>query len=279
MNIAVPLRPWAWSLTWLFIIWGLIALLVQQFYETAMTPACKLDNSLLSKQLPSSLNSPLVIAIGDSLLKHATPTTQWLDNDIRWFRSTISSARQKQFSSMLVAIGKVKPRILLVQDSLLLEQTRRTQSSWTIQAKITLHYLASLIVTSLQKNRCDRVVANWNPRPRTDQNVLLRKDELRQRYAKSLVLSESSKQWLIQLQNLADQVVIVHFPRSLNLSTNTGRVQWLKSIQTELANLNVGFFKVGKPLDESYYIDGSHVNLQGRTLRMQQLAPLIQFQL
>ena len=279
MNIAGPFRPWAWSLIWLFIFWGLIALLVQQFYETAITPVCKLENRLLSKQLPTSLNSPLVIAIGDSLLRHATPTTQWLDNDIRWSRISIPAARQKQFSSMLAAIGKFKPRILLVQDSLLLEQSERTQSSRIMQAKITLGYLVSLIVTSLQHNVCDSAVVNWTPRPKTDQELLLKKDELRERYAKSLVLSESSKQWLIQLQNLADQVVIVHFPRSLNLSTNSGQVQWLQSIQTELANLNVGFFKVGEPQDENYYTDGSHVNMQGRTLRMQQLAPLIRSQL
>ena len=119
----------------------------------------------------------------------------------------------------------------------------------------------------------------WTPTIRTGEEKLHLKEVFREEYANNLVLSESSKQWLIQLQNLANKVVIVHFPRSLELSTDGGRAIWLESMETELANLNIEIVSIGDPEDYIYYRDGAHVNQKGRELRMQQLGTLIESQL
>ena len=277
MNIPQIFRPWTWCLAWLFVFFGLIALLEKQFYELAIKPDCRMEYSLLSKQPPSSIDSPLVIALGDSLLKHAIPKTQWLDNDLRWYRTNIPAAQQKQFSPILYAIEEVKPKILLVQDNLLLE---RKKLRFAIRAKKTCRYLASLVLP-IQTDTCNKVLEldDLSPNIRTGQELLDLKIAYREEYAKSMVLSESSKQWLIQLQNLADKVVIVHFPRSIAQSTNSGSEEWLRSIRTELAKLNIEVLSVGNPMDDTYYRDGAHVNLKGRDLRMQQLALIIESRL
>ena len=67
----------------------IISLLTKQFYEIATMPNCKIEYEILSKKSPSTLNSPMVIALGDSLLKHATPKKQWLNENIRWYRANI----------------------------------------------------------------------------------------------------------------------------------------------------------------------------------------------
>ena len=57
-------------------------------------PDCEKEYSLFSNQPPSSTNSPLVVALGDSLLQHAVPKTQWLNGNTRWYRVNIGAGQK-----------------------------------------------------------------------------------------------------------------------------------------------------------------------------------------
>lgn len=274
-NIEKAFMPWIWCLVWLIIFTGLLTMLVVRFYESAKTPDCQVEYDLLSQQPPSSINSPFVIALGDSLLKHATPKKQWLNNNRRWYRANIPAAQPRQFFPISSAIEKIKPKLLLIQSNLLVSQNA---ARWDNRAKVTVRYLASQVFP-LQTDPCNKAMDTWRPTIRQGQELLDLKDIYRRAYANSLVLPESTEEWLIQLQKLADKIIVVHFPRSKEHSSNTSRIKWLEGMKTELAKLDIEIVSVGGPQDNIYYRDGAHVNKKGRALRMKQLASIIESQL
>ena len=267
--------PWIWCLSWLIIFSGLSALVVARFYEAAKLPDCEIEYELLSQQPPSSVNSPFIIALGDSLLKHGTPKIQWLDNNMRWYRANIPAAQPRQFFPISSAIEKIKPKLLLVQDSLLITQD---EARWDNKVKVTVRYLVSLVFP-LRNDPCNEAMDTWKPTIRDGKELIRLKKLYSKWYSNSLILPESTKQWLIQLQKIADKVIVIHFPRSKKHSSNTGRNEWLESMKTELAEMDIEIISVGNPEDNSYYLDGAHVNKKGRALRMQQLASIIESQL
>tara|TARA_X000001036_G_C20575736_1_gene764561 strand:- start:103 stop:930 length:828 start_codon:yes stop_codon:yes gene_type:complete len=275
MSIPQVFKPWIWCLSWLLIFAGSLVLLEKNFYEDAIMPNCELEYDLLSKQQPSSINSPLIMALGDSLLKHATPKTQWLDKDLRWYRANIPAAQQKQFLPILYVIEKVQPRILLIQDSLLLN---RKKLKLATRVKKTARYLVS-IVLPIQTESCNRALNDLRPTIRAGEELLDLRISYREQYTRSMTLTESSKKWLIQLKNISDKVVVVHFPRSITQSDNNGSEEWLQYLGTELAKLNIEVLSVGTPLDDTYYRDGAHVNQKGREVRMQELGLIIESRL
>ena len=242
--------------------------------ETASKTAFKVLILLSVSSRSICVTSPFIIALGDSLLKHGTPKTQWLDN-VRWYRANIPAAQPRQFFPISSAIEKIKPKLLLVQDNLLISYG---EASWGNQAKVTARYLVSLVYP-LQTDPCNKAMDTWKPTIREGQELIRLKKMYSKWYSNSLILPESTKQWLIQLQKIADKVIVIHFPRSKKHSSNTGRNKWLESMKTELAKMDIEIISIGNPEDNSYYRDGAHVNKKGRALRMQQLASIIESQL
>ena len=269
MKIAREFRPWIWCIAWLIFFVVIISLLTKQFYETATMPNCKIEYELLSKKPPSTLNSPMVIALGDSLLKHATPKTQWLNKNIRWYRANIPAAQQRQFIPIFPALEKVKPSLLLVQDTLLL---KKTKIRWDTKAKITIRYLVSLFFP-LSKDPCNKAMDTWRETVRDSNKMIKLYDE---EYSRSMLLSDSSKQWLLKLKELSEKIIVVHFPRSIEQSKSDVLVNWLENMELELSKLDIEIISIGESLDGTYYRDGAHVNRKGRELRMRQLNLLIE---
>ncbi len=274
-NIEKAFMPWIWCLVWLIISSGSLIVLTAQFYESAKMPNCQAEYGLLSEQPPSSEESPFVIALGDSLLKHATPKRQWLDNNRRWYRANIPAAQPRQFFPISPAIGKIKPKLLLIQSNLLVSQD---QATWGNRVKVTIRFLASQFI-SLQTDPCNKAMDTWRPTIREGQELLDLKEMYGRNYSKSSVISESTEVWLIELKKLADKVMVVEFPRSKKHSSHTGRIIWLDSIKKELDKLDIEIISVGDPEDDIYYRDGAHVNRKGRALRMKQLKSIIESQL
>ena len=269
MKIAREFRPWIWCIAWLIFFVVIISFLTKQFYEIATMPNCKIEYELLSKKPPSTLNSPMVIALGDSLLKHATPKTQWLNENIRWYRANIPAAQQRQFIPIFPALEKVRPSLLLVQDTLLL---KKTKIRWDTRAKITIRYLVSLFFP-LSKDPCNKAMDTWKETVRDPNKMIKLYDE---EYSRSMLLSDSSKQWLLKLKELSEKIIVVHFPRSIEQSKSDVRVNWLENMETELSKLDIEIISIGESLDGTYYRDGAHVNRKGRELRMRQLNLLIE---
>ena len=271
MKIDRELQPWFWCLGWLCAFMGLTILLVQQFYLVAATPDCKREYSLLLSQPPSHHGSSLVVALGDSLLKHATPKRQWLGEDVRWLRANIPDGRRESFFQILPFIDKVKPKILLVQDRLLMN---RDEMDWHIQARRTLRYLLSQVIP-LRTRQCHEAMSSWSETIREGEELLALKETFRQEYAQNMTLSEDAKQWLRQFQQHADKVVVLHFPRSLAQSSGIGRREWLNAIKEELAALDIELVEVGEPLEAEFYRDGAHVNVLGRAIYMSRIDLII----
>ena len=82
-----------------------------QIFLLSKLPDCEKEYSLFSNQPPSSTNSPLVVALGDSLLQHAVPKTQWLNGNTRWYRVNIGAGQKEQFAPFLPVLEKVRPKL------------------------------------------------------------------------------------------------------------------------------------------------------------------------
>ena len=271
MSIDKELRSWFWCLGWLCAFTGLITVLIQNFYLVASTPDCDREYSQFTSLSQSSNDSSLVVALGDSLLKHATPKEQWLGDDVLWMRANIPDARRENFFQTLPLIEKVKPRVIIIQDRLLMN---RTELGWHIRARRTLRYLASLVLP-IRTRQCHEAVSGWNERTREGDELLILRETFRQEYAQNMRLSEDAKQWLRQFQQQANKVVVVHLPRSLAQSSGTGRRDWLDAMKIELADLDVELVEVGEPLKPDFYRDGAHVNVSGREIYMARFGEVI----
>jgi len=264
------LQPWLWCLGWLCSLVGLTTLLVQFFFIAASTPDCTEEYKLLVNR-PISPEVPIVVALGDSLLKHATPKTQWLVSDVRWLRANIPDGRRENFVDILPVIDKVKPKVLFIQDRLLMN---RRDLGWHIQARRTLRYLASKVIP-LRTRQCHEAMASWGETIREGEDLLNEKATFRQEYANNMFLSNDAKQWLRRFKDHADKVVVMHIPRSINQSNGTGRRDWLVAMKRELATLDIELVEVTEPLPTEFYRDGAHVNVPGRAIYMTRLELII----
>lgn len=272
MKIEKELHAWFWCLGWLLTFTGLTVGLSQKFFIIASTPDCKKEYAPLLNAPASQNGSPWVIALGDSLLQHATPKTQWLGDDVRWLRADIPDGRRELFFEILPVIEKLRPRILLVQDRLLMN---RSELGLHIQARRTLRYLASLVLP-LGAWQCHKAITSWTGRVRIGDDLLREKETFRQEYTNNMFLSEDAELWLKRFQEQADKVVVIHLPRSIDQSSNTGRREWLDSMHKELIALDIDLVEIGEPLHTEFYRDGAHVNRSGRAVYMGDLGLAIE---
>ena len=274
MNMDKSFRPWIWCIIWLLIAFSSLSLITYKYFSDAILPDCEKEYSLFSNQPPSSTNSPLVVALGDSLLQHAVPKTQWLNGNTRWYRVNIGAGQKEQFAPFLPVLEKVRPKLLLVQDSILFD---RDDLTWFSKVKVTTRFFLSSIFP-LQTIPCNKdTKAEARERKGEELQKLIK--VYTEEHRNNLTLPKPSQEWLENLKNLADKVVVIHFPRSIAQANYNERIKWLDSIKKELYKLKIDFVSVGQPQDDSFYLDGAHANLKGQELMMNELSIIIESRL
>ena len=122
MAFSAPRSAWFWCVVWLGIIWGCIWLPNIKHDSHRL---CNDENKLFD-HASFKKDQPVVIALGNSLLRHGTSASQWLGDDINWLRLTRGGARWHEFAPLLDNFAQEKPQLMILQDSLFLNPAPRT---------------------------------------------------------------------------------------------------------------------------------------------------------
>lgn len=264
MTVAGPLRPWSWCLIWLIVIWLGIYLLV--LFGPNHKSQCYLNGEGVPSEIFESRNKPLVVAIGDSLLRYSTPREQWLGEGFSWLRLSVSSARWYDFVVLKPLLEKLKPRYILVQDSLFLEADN-----------LPLKKIKRVIIGIFRKGggkHCHYPATNFSIKQKQRDRVK-HVEKLEHRYRNSLPIRDGAFEFLSELQSIGGEVIVIHFPREESWTPSVENGQWLPYLESELAPRGIELLTVGQPLPTSHYLDGAHVNRDGREIRLQKLRTIL----
>jgi len=287
MRFPVPLRPWGWCVAWLILIWSAIGLLTDRFGRAAEYSKDCLsgETRLLSRVEPTGL--PVVAALGTSRLKlglpDATLAGEWLGEDIQWLQFSRAGGMGYHFLPVLDALQRIRPRLLLVQDALLLDPTQ--QVGFPERARRTLRFLRARVLPGHEPESEPTCYGSVAPRSKVEKHTRSMEQrrafrlELASRYSASIPLGQDARRLLVAAESAAEEVVVFHMPSALSLDPEVPTQRWLGYLKETLSGQSISVVAVGGPMPEDHYYDGSHANVTGMRVLTGRMVGLIRSRL
>lgn len=293
MNVAPAFRPWVWACFWLLIIWGVLWLFVR---ETASHPVRAFFQQIDADPVKS--NAFTVVAFGDSLLATSLGEShtfnEMLGDRANWLHIAKPGAKLSDFKrGIKYAIGK-QVDLILLQDSLLLHRPNGTKDAarFLVEANQLIAYLAEWALRILSNREplelfgLNSAQINYAAKHHSNliydsilesEKVKRKRHDRRQWYQASVPLESETFDILKRIvSHDGVQAKFFHLPIAKEFDTRFPDDKWLAYLNLEMKHLGLESFVLEKPLKQTFYSDGRHINQWGRAVRQEQFISFVE---
>ena len=253
--IPIPLRPWAWCVGWLTLIWVIFIIMDCNIrYQSRLVGLVEIENP--------SVN---VVALGDSVLGYSLSESvikkDQLDENIEWKYWWFKLGYWRNLEGLLNNKRTDKLKLIILQDNLFL---KRNFPNTNILIRVRK------ILGSFIKKRNYKNPEMTTPSQRTSLEIKDKKEQYQEEYRLSYPIDPAIFVFLNKIKLIAENIVVMHLPRSQELQADPEQLHWMQLLEKQLPTMGVSFIVLGKPMPADYYYDGSHLNKKGRGVRSRQ---------
>ena len=232
----------------------------------------------------SSVNEKRIVAVGTSLLGHATFFDQFMSefgkeknfDEFKYLQITKGGGFQEDFIPLMRAITEANPNIVIIESNLVLldlDKSERLKLAIRHHKKRLRHsgslFLRAIFGTKQEKTELRREAAIQQTK-QDSVHLALRKEFSKSHFeVRDTILPKEIEVFLLRAKELKIRTIIVDIPRFRKLEEVITQLPLYKPnvyslIQELQTKYGVTYLKFPEELGLEYYEDFSHLNQKGR---------------
>jgi len=284
---AAPLPVWLVATALLVALLLTLGMIHQHISRGSLMAFTKANEERL-KAVQSAGDSPLVVALGNSLLRQATSPDRIAD-DVPWLR--VTRHNNKDLLALWPMLEKSRPDILVIQLELLANGEVRPDEALPIDIVQWLHTAPDMLesLASWNDQQATLIAKHQGAQQRNqclhinDWEIIAQKLGINKqvRYL-PLATDEAMLAAIRKAAGFAGKIILIEIPRSAATEAflDDAYTAWRNAQLAKLSDLpNARFHRLGEPLADDCYCDFRHITRDCQAIMQTRLYDILQGEL